>query len=304
MSTPFKNLHEAKVLHVKPGQGLHHINAWLKEEGLIETRLWLRVHARVFADSLHIKRGEYWVRPGDSPNTLLDKLSRGDVIQHAIVVVEGSQFREILKQLNASPFLQPISEDELENIRQSLIADYDFEGWFFPDTYYVTRGTKVAELIARGINRMKSVLNEEWQNRESGLPLKSPYEALILASIVEKETGLPEERDMVAGVFIRRLQKGMRLQTDPTVIYGIGEAFDGNIKRFHLKQKTPYNTYVIRGLPPTPIASPGREAIHATLHPDDSQNLYFVATGDGGHYFSETLQQHRAAVRRYQLKKK
>ena len=183
------------------------------------------------------------------------------------------------------------------------IEDDNPEGWLFPDTYLFDRGTSDVEILSRAHRRMREVLDEEWAKREQGLPLETPYQALTLASIVEKETGLASERPQIAGVFVRRLQKGMKLQTDPTVIYGMGDDFDGNIRREDLTRPTPYNTYVIQGLPPTPIALPGREAINAVLHPADGDALYFVARGDGSHHFSATLDEHNCAVRHYQLNK-
>ena len=178
------------------------------------------------------------------------------------------------------------------------------EGRFFPDTYSFPRRTTGLDVLARALQRMDQVLAEEWEGRAPGLPLKTPYEALILASIIEKETGLAAERPQIAGVFVRRLNQGMRLQTDPTVIYGMGERFAGNIRRTDLQEATPYNTYLIRGLPPTPIALPGRAAIHAALHPAAGEDLYFVARGDGGHVFSATLDQHNQAVRDFQLRQR
>jgi UPF0755 protein len=170
----------------------------------------------------------------------------------------------------------------------------------FPDTYLFPRGTAAIDLVKRASTRMEAVMNEEWPRRAEGLPFETPYEALILASIVEKETGLASERPEIAGVFVRRLQRGMKLQTDPTVIYGMGAAFDGNIRRSDLAADTPYNTYVHAGLPPTPIALPGRAAIRAVLHPAAGESLYFVAKGDGSHAFSATLEEHNRAVRHYQ----
>ncbi len=184
------------------------------------------------------------------------------------------------------------------------LSETPLEGWIYPDTYSYTKGTRDIDVLRRAYQRMQQVLAEEWEARSQPLPLSSPYEALILASIVEKETGAPEERAAIAGVFVRRLQKNMRLQTDPTVIYGMGDNYRGNIRRSDLTRYTPYNTYKIDGLPPTPIANPGREAIHASLHPAPGKALYFVAKGDGRHQFSATLVEHNRAVQVYQKRQR
>ena len=193
---------------------------------------------------------------------------------------------------------------ENEVIKKLGLKSNSVEGWLYPETYYYSKGDTAFSLVQRSVNQMQSVLAEEWANREQGLPLKTPYEALVLASIVEKETGISSERERISGVFIRRLQKKMRLQTDPTVIYGIGENFNGDITWKDLKTPTPYNTRIIKGLPPTPIASPSRASIYATLHPAKEEVLYFVADGTGGHHFSKTLEEHNKAVRRWLKKSK
>ncbi len=193
--------------------------------------------------------------------------------------------------------LESGDRDELQALFQS---PYYPEGLAFPDTYNFSRGTTDSEILVRAKNMMEETLVELWEARDAGLPYENSFEALIMASIIEKETGLASERQQISGVFIRRLQQGMRLQTDPTVIYGLGEAFDGNLTRDDLRAMTPYNTYRIDGLPPTPIALPGRESIFASLHPDQSDTLYFVAKGDGSHYFSSTLEEHEQAVEQYQ----
>ena len=178
------------------------------------------------------------------------------------------------------------------------------EGWFYPDTYIFPRGTTDIEILKQAYSRMNEVLDEEWSDKDKDLPFDTRYEALILASLIEKETGVAHERSEIAGVFVRRLQKGMRLQTDPTVIYGLGSEFDGNLTRAHLLEETPYNTYRINGLPPTPIAAPGRDAIRAAVNPAEGNALYFVGRGDGAHQFSATLEEHNAAVRKYQIEQR
>jgi UPF0755 protein len=178
------------------------------------------------------------------------------------------------------------------------------EGWFFPDTYTYVSGMKISDVLRQAHSRMRTILDEEWQKRAADLPYKNPYEALVMASIVEKETGAAHERKQIAGVFIRRMKTGMKLQTDPTVIYGLGKNFTGDLKRSHLKEYTPWNTYVIDGLPPTPIAWPSRAAINAALNPASGTAVFFVAKGDGTHVFSETMEQHQSAINEYQLRRK
>jgi UPF0755 protein len=227
----------------------------------------------------------------------------GRSIQYPVTLVEGRRFRDVVGELAEVSVLEHelTGLSDAEVMERVGIDEAHPEGWLFPDTYLVVRGSTDVALLRRAYERMQEVLAEEWANRSEDLPLATPYDALILASIIEKETGVAEERPAIAGVFVRRLQRGMRLQTDPTVIYGMDDAFDGDIRRADLRRETPYNTYVIDGLPPTPIALPGREAIHAALHPADGDSLYFVARGDGRHYFSATLDEHNCAVRHYQL---
>lgn len=249
-----------------------------------------------------LKAGEYEIRAGMTPPQLLDLLTSGKAVQYALTLVEGWTFRQGLAAIAADPVLtgdlQTLSDEEIM-ARIGHPGEHP-EGLVFPDTYLFPRGTASIDLVKRAYTRMEAVMNDEWPRRAEGLPFQTPYEALILASIVEKETGLASERPEIAGVFVRRLQKGMKLQTDPTVIYGMGGAFDGNIRRSDLAADTPYNTYVHAGLPPTPIALPGREAIRAMLHPAAGDSLYFVAKGDGSHAFSATLEEHNRAVRHYQ----
>ena len=229
----------------------------------------------------------------------------GDVISHRFTLVEGWTFRQVLAAIGENETLRHTLEGlpEKEIMRRLEYPGERAEGRFLADTYQFPRDSTDLALLARAYDAMQTFLQAQWRNREPGLPLKDPYEALILASIVEKETAVAAERPQIAGVFVRRLQKGMKLQTDPTVIYGIGEKFDGNIRRRDLTRDTPYNTYTRNGLPPTPICMPGRAAIEAVLHPAPGKTLYFVAKGDGTHYFSATLEEHTRAVRKYQLRK-
>ena len=246
-----------------------------------------------------VKAGEYQLDSGLQPRSLLQLLSSGAVIQYRFTLVEGWTFAQLLAALSSDPILrQTLNQDSAEaatDIVSGLNLDHP-EGWFFPETYQFTRSDADFEILARAHSAMKNALESAWQARKTGLPLNSPYELLILASIIEKETAIDDERSQVAGVFIRRLQKGMRLQTDPTVIYGMGDSFDGNIRRRDLQTDTPYNSYTRSGLPPTPIAMPGRASLFAAGQPDDGAALYFVADGKGGHTFSATLQEHQKAV--------
>ncbi len=295
---------EGAVVAVRPGMSLRSVAGSLEREGLISDAQLFIWMARLKGAAQNIRAGEYRVESGMGPPALLDRMVSGQVVQHALTVVEGWTFRQMLDAMHKSPHL----DHTLAGLGDSEImarlgrAHEHPEGRFFPDTYHFPRGMTDLEFLKRAYRSMSERLEAEWANRKEGLPLKGPYEALILASIVEKETGVPEERPEIAGVFVRRLLKGMRLQTDPTVIYGLGEAFDGNLRRRDLRAENPYNTYRIKGLPPTPIAMPGGDAIHAVLHPKDGKALYFVARGDGSHQFSATLTEHNAAVVRYQLK--
>ena len=237
---------------------------------------------------------------------LLNKWSSGDVVQHRVTLVEGWNFRQVRAALAQHAVLQhtlgEVSDSEL--MRQLDQANVHPEGQFFPDTYNFVRGQSDFDILRQANQRLQKVLAEEWAQRAEDLPYRSPYEALIMASIIEKETGVAHERDEIAGVFMRRLAIGMLLQTDPTVIYGMGERYTGKITRADLRRPSAYNTYVISGLPPTPIAMVGREAIYAALHPKPGKSLYFVARGDGSHVFSNSLAEHNKAVREYQLKRR
>lgn len=253
-----------------------------------------------------IHAGEYLLPKGSNAMDLVSRLNRGDVTRYRVTLVEGWTFRQALAQIRAGRnIVQSEAGSTPDGAARALGFDGESpEGWIFPDTYIYRSGTTDIEVLRQARQRMEQVLEREWQKRGDDVPYSSPYEALIMASLIEKETGQPSERSEIAGVFVRRLDRGMRLQTDPTVIYGLGDDYDGNLTRAHLRQSTPYNTYVIDGLPPTPIALPGREAIHAALNPEPGDSLYFVGKGDGSHHFSSTLAEHNRAVREYQLKRR
>lgn len=294
------------VLEVKPGMGIADIARELQRQpGVLRSAPYLEVYARLNGFASRLKAGEYAVAPGTTPRGLIEQIVTGRVIQHALVVVEGWTFRQLRQALAAHPkIVQTLREASDAEIMARLGRPGEFpEGRFFPDTYHFPAGTADEAFLRRALVAMDRRLNEVWSHRAADLPLSDPYQALILASIVEKETALPAERPAIAGVFVRRLKKGMPLQTDPTVIYGLGAAFDGNLRRQDLMADTPYNTYIRKGLPPTPIALPGAEALSAVVNPDSGDTLYFVATGEGGHAFSATLEEHNQAVKRFQLKR-
>lgn len=250
-----------------------------------------------------LKAGEYAIAPGTTPRELLARMARGEVVQHRFTIIEGWTFRDLRAALARDPVLVATVEGRSEADVMTLIGAEGIpaEGRFLPDTYLFPRGTRDVDVLRRAHRALERALDRAWNARADGIPLASREELLVLASIVEKETGRVDERAEVAGVFTRRLRIGMRLQTDPTVIYGIGPAFDGNLTRAHLTTDTPWNTYTRGGLPPTPIAMPGVAALEAAANPRETEALYFVARGDGSHQFSATLAEHNAAVRRWQL---
>ena len=260
---------------------------------------WL---GRLLGKSTHIKAGNYQLETAVTPLELMNIITKGQVTQGELSVIEGWTFQQFRDALNGSPAIRHDTEklSEAEILQLLGFREEHAEGLFFPDTYYFSSGTSDLVLLKRAHQTMQVRLQQSWQGRAPNLPFKSPYEALILASIVEKETGQAQDRGMIAAVFINRLRRGMMLQTDPTVIYGMGEKFDGNLRKRDLQTDTPYNTYTRAGLPPTPIALPGLAALQATLHPAASNALYFVARGDGSSEFSATLAQHNRAVNRYQ----
>jgi UPF0755 protein len=290
---------------VRQGAGVGVVARQLTDAGVLMEPYTLRLLARVTDRAGAIHAGTYRFDKPMTPLEILDKLARGDVVLAEMRFIEGTTLRQWLAQLGEEPKLRKTLPSRDEAAVRALLGlgEQSAEGWLFPDTYRFAPGITEAELLKRAHAAMRKRLEAAWEARETGLPLKSPYEALILASIVEKETGAPAERPLVASVFVNRLRRGMRLQTDPTVIYGIGEKFDGNIRKRDLTTDTPYNTYTRDGLPPTPIAMPGAASLAAVSRPAQTDFLYFVGKGDGTHHFSRTLEEHNRAVARYQLKK-
>lgn len=296
----------ADVYVVKPGMTLRAFARDLSSHGVLpesHSFVWL---AYFTGHNRDLKTGEYRFRNGMTARELLDQVVAGRVIEYPVVLVEGWTFGQFMEAIEAAPKLtHTLSGLSPRAIMERLGHRGEHpEGRFFPDTYYYSAGQTDAMILANAYDKMQKLLQQAWESREGNVPFKDPYEALILASIVEKETGRVDERNLIAGVFINRLRQGMRLQSDPTVIYGMGEMFDGNIRLKDLRRDTPYNTYTRAGLPPTPVAMPGKDSVQAVLHPVDTRALFFVSRGDGSHEFSATLEEHNKAVIRYQLKGK
>ena len=294
---------EGTSFEVAPGTPFSRISERLAEEGIIAQPTLLRIYARVSGKAGSVHAGEYLIRPGTTTAGLLEQFIRGDVLLYSFTIVEGWNQWDLLRALHDHPQIDAaLSEADWPAFLDELGADTSHpEGLFLPETYHFPRRTSDRTVLKQAYQLMQGVIAEEWPQRSEDAPVSTPYEALVLASIVEKETARADERNRIAGVFARRLKKRMRLQTDPTVIYGIGPEFNGNLTRRDLRTDTPYNTYTRGGLPPTPIAMPGRDAIRAVLHPAQGQELYFVATGlgDGSHKFSTTKAEHDTAVAEY-----
>jgi UPF0755 protein len=298
------NITVPTVYQVKSGQSAKGILNRLKSQGIINNNIGLKIRLKLEPELANIKIGTYELLPSMSTLDLFELFSRGKELQFSISLIEGKNWQEWLFALKSHPQIL-FSDDfyqQLDILMKSL-PEQSIEGFLLPDTYYFVAQTKAIELVKRAHLSMQQYLNVAWHNRALDLPYSSAYEGIIMASIIEKETGVAQERPRISGVFVNRLNLNMRLQTDPTVIYGMGEGFDGNIRRKDLKTPTPYNTYVIKGLPPTPIAMPSKLAIDAAFNPIATNDLYFVSKGDGSHKFSTTLQEHNLAVRKYQLKK-
>ena len=311
----------AVLIEINKGDSFEQITTKLSSQNVKFRPIWLRVLAVQNKVTKKIKTGEFELTTGMTIPQILTHLVNGKRKQYALTIPEGWSFKEILQELdNSLNIVHSINQTNIDQVIQQITTDnkvttkltnlnipadglQKLEGLIYPDTYFFEKHTSDKDLLTRALDKMLSVLAEQWQNKTEGLPLTTPYEALILASIIEKETAQITERPLIAGVFSRRLKTGMRLQTDPTVIYGMGDKYAGNITHQDLITETPYNTYIIKGLPPTPIAMPGRAAIFAALHPDQSDNLYFVAKGDGSHEFSSNLTAHNIAVDNYQRKK-
>ena len=291
-----------KTFSITPGTSLHGLAVQLEKSGIVNSPLTFRLLGRILKKSTGLKAGVYEISRPLTPLALFEKIEQGDVAQAAVQFIEGWNIREVRRALRQQDALQHLSEtmSDAELLAAIGASESHVEGLFFPDTYFFAPRSTDIEILRRAYQAQRDKLMAEWKDRAPGLPYRTPYEALIMASIIEKETGEAAERPRIAAVFLNRLNLGMRLQTDPTVIYGLGPSFDGDLRKENLQRDTPYNTYTRRGLPPTPIAMPGAAAVHAALHPAQTDALYFVSRGNGSHVFSSSLDAHNRAVNRYQ----
>lgn len=313
VNSPISNQKEIVIIAIKPGSSLNSVAQTLHNKGLLDQPKWFVWYMRYLQKQHVIKAGEFGIDPSWTIDELIDGLENPKVIQYPVTIVAGQTIQQNLAIIQALPKIRKELDitdikalQKLFGVDKPMAKKYPYanlEGLILPETYHYQAGDSDKQILLRALQAGQEFLDQAWLKREKGLPYKTPYEALIMASIVEKETGYAPERPLIAGVFVRRLQKRMRLQTDPTVIYGIGMDYDGNIRKRDLRAKTSYNTYTINGLPPTPIALPSKEAILATLHPEPTKALYFVAKGGGQHHFSKTLVEHNRAVQKYILKR-
>jgi UPF0755 protein len=302
--TPVKAAALPVEFEIPAGIGLRGAARRLEKAGIEVRRVPFELLARLLGTTQDIKAGYYRISAPMTPREILEKLERGDVVQSDVLLVEGWTFAQLRAALNASDALRHDSSglSDAEILASIGATERHPEGLFFPDTYLFARGSSDLAVLRRAYRVMREHLEQEWARRAPDAPYKTAYEALIMASIVEKETGREAEREQIAGVLVNRLRIRMALQVDPTVIYGLGESFDGNLRKLHLKTDGPYNTYTRAGLPPTPIAMPGLASLRATLQPAKVDALYYVSRGDGTSEFSRTLQEHNRAVAKYQLK--
>ena len=302
VSSPLTLKNDLVEFQIAPGSGMRAAAREIASAGVSIEPLTLIILGKILRAETSIKAGSYEISRGITPLQLLNKLTRGDVTQTEIAFIEGWTFRQMRERLDAHPDVHHDTKGlpDSEIMRLIGIPKGSAEGMLFPDTYLFAKQSRDIDILTRAYRAMQRHLSREWETRASGLPYSDAYQALTMASIVEKETGREQDRPLVAAVFVNRLRQGMLLQTDPTVIYGVGEKFDGNLRKRDLLTDTPYNTYTRTGLPPTPIAMPGRASLQAVLHPAASQALYFVARGDGSSQFSLTLDEHNQAVSRYQ----
>lgn len=306
-SKPLKLREEGQLFVVTKGMTREALGHRMQEEGLLKHSGLLTYYIRFHPELSHIKAGTYLLSGNMNINDFLNLINSGKEAQFVLQFVEGTRAAEWLNKVRTAPLLTreiTDTESQAEIAKKIGIDSKNIEGWFYPDTYHYTAYTTDVELLTRAYNRMQEKLMQVWKNRDDNLPYHTPYELLIMASLIEKETGIERERDLVASVFINRLQRQMRLQTDPTVIYGLSKRYTGMIRRSDLQDKNPYNTYIIQGLPPTPIAMPSSASLEAAAHPAKTDYLYFVSNGEKGHQFSSNLADHNRAVQAYLKQRK
>lgn len=295
LQTPLMIDQSGLVLNVKPGASVRTVLGELEQRGITRVNWHWRLLGRLHP--VTIKTGEYGLSKDLLPVQFLDLLASGKVLSYRFTIVEGWTVKQLLEALGKDPVLQHTIDTPADFPAHQGLPNGNPEGWFLPETYAFVRGDSDLQVLQRAYQDMQTVLAATWSGRDTGLPYETPEEMLIMASIIEKETSLESERADIAGVFVRRLLKHWRLETDPTVIYGMGDSYAGNIRRSDIKKDTPYNTYTRHGLPPTPIALPGLASLQAAAHPAPGEAMFFVANGQGGHTFSSTLEDHNKAVR-------
>lgn len=303
LSSPISNVTSVQIVELPKGASAKAMVKQLHQAGMLERPQMFTWYLRYHQVAHQLKPGEFEIDPNWNFFQLKQALLAGKTVSYPFTIVPGETLAQIKEKLAQQPNLKKTLDHQAWSSLAKQQLNGNLEGWLLPETYFYHKGETDRDLVLRALRAMQTLLEQEWARRDTGLPIKTSYEALILASIIEKETGAAHERHQISGVFVRRLQRGMRLQTDPTVIYGMGESYQGHIGREGLDTVTPYNTYRIKGLPPTPIAMPSKEAVHAAMHPDDSDALYFVSKGNGEHYFSSNLNEHNRAVRQYILNK-
>jgi len=304
-STPLAMRQAPLEVEIPRGASLRVVVAELEKAGLSVKRREFVLLTRAFGRERDLKAGNYLLSRAPTPLELLDKLTRGDVMQAEVRLIEGWTSTQFRDALDADPDLKHDTKglDDAEVLKRLQAPESHPEGLFFPDTYLFAKGSSDVAVLRRAYRAMQRHLKAEWDARQQDVPYKSPYEALIMASIIEKETGVAAERDQIGGVLVNRLRIGMRLQVDPTIIYGLGPSFDGNLKKKHLLEDAPYNTYTRAGLPPTPIAMPGLASLRAAMRPAKTDAMFYVSRGDGSSHFSRNITEHNRAVTKYQLKR-
>ena len=304
LGTPVRIRQYPIEVEIPRGAGFRAALEQLEKSGIALRRHEFELLARAMRKERQIKAGSYEIAQPVTPVQLLEKLTRGDVMQAEVRLIEGWTFAQFRAALDASPDLKHDTRGltEAQILERLRAAETHPEGLFFPDTYLFGKGSSDFSVLRRSYRAMQRHLKEEWEGRDQAIPYRAPYDALIMASIIEKETGQAGERDLIGGVLTNRLRIGMRLQVDPTIIYGLGATFDGNLKRSHLIEDGPYNTYTRAGLPPTPIAMPGLASLRAAMRPGKTDAMYYVSKNDGSSHFSRTLEEHNRAVTRYQLR--